>query len=116
LIAVVGGCVSANDGFRDLATVLALNGDYATAEKFFPCEYGIRVQKIGTSYRVLKKIFTGGRSVRQSSLCVPTILLCLSVACRRRLEVAVRRRGFARDSADAQVQTVGGRSGEVLWR
>jgi len=47
------------ENFRDLATVVALNGDYCTAEPFIEAEYGIRVQKIGNSYRVYKKVHTG---------------------------------------------------------
>ncbi|KAH3760333.1 synapsin II [Pelomyxa schiedti] len=45
--------------FRDIATVLALHPDYCTAEHFIEAEYGIRVQKIGSHYRVMKKIYTG---------------------------------------------------------
>jgi synapsin len=51
--------VNDNEQFRDLATVIALYSDYCTAEKFIDVEYGIRVQKIGNSYRVLKKMMTG---------------------------------------------------------
>eukprot|EP01106_Pelomyxa_sp_JSP_P019336 TRINITY_DN9600_c0_g1_i1.p1 TRINITY_DN9600_c0_g1~~TRINITY_DN9600_c0_g1_i1.p1 ORF type:complete len:297 (-),score=44.86 TRINITY_DN9600_c0_g1_i1:71-961(-) len=47
------------DQWRDLATVLALHDDYCTGEPFIEAEYGIRVQKIGTHYRVMKKIYTG---------------------------------------------------------
>jgi len=47
------------DQFRDISTVLALNQDYCTAESFIKAEYGIRVQKVGSSYRVYKKIATG---------------------------------------------------------
>ncbi len=45
--------------FSDLSTVLALHHDYCTAEPYLEPEYGIRVQKIGSAYRVYKKIFTG---------------------------------------------------------
>ncbi|KAL6052270.1 Asparaginyl-tRNA synthetase, cytoplasmic (Asparagine--tRNA ligase) (AsnRS) [Balamuthia mandrillaris] len=45
--------------WRDLATVLALHGDYCTAEPYIDAEYGIRVQKIGPSVRVMKKNYTG---------------------------------------------------------
>jgi hypothetical protein len=48
-----------NDAFRDLSTVLALNQDYCTVEQFVTAQYGIRVQKIGNSYCVMKKHFTG---------------------------------------------------------
>ncbi len=47
------------EGFQDMSTVIALHSDYCTAETYIPSEYGIRVQKIGDSYRVLKKVFTG---------------------------------------------------------
>jgi len=46
-------------GWRDLATVLALHEDYCTAETFIKAEYGIRIQKTGPTYRVYKKHFTG---------------------------------------------------------
>jgi len=45
--------------FRDLSTVLALHHDYCSAESYIEPQYGIRVQKVGDSYRVFKKIFTG---------------------------------------------------------
>ncbi len=47
------------DTFRDTATIMALYDAYATCEPFIPCEYGIRVQKVGPTYRVYKKNFTG---------------------------------------------------------
>jgi hypothetical protein len=47
------------DEFRDLSTVLALHLDYCSAEAYIEPEYGIRVQKLGSSYRVFKKVFTG---------------------------------------------------------
>src|SRR4051794_11665762 len=45
--------------FNDLSTVISLHQDYCTAETYIPTEYGIRVQKVGDSYRVLKKVMTG---------------------------------------------------------
>jgi hypothetical protein len=45
--------------FRDISTVLALHSDYATAEPYIEPEWGLRVQKIGPHYRVMKKIMTG---------------------------------------------------------
>lgn len=42
-----------------MSTVLSLHEDYCTAEPYIDVEYGIRVQKIGEHYRVMKKIFTG---------------------------------------------------------
>eukprot|EP01117_Protostelium_nocturnum_P006644 TRINITY_DN2393_c1_g1_i1.p1 TRINITY_DN2393_c1_g1~~TRINITY_DN2393_c1_g1_i1.p1 ORF type:complete len:393 (-),score=128.11 TRINITY_DN2393_c1_g1_i1:153-1331(-) len=48
-----------NEQFRDLATVVALHGDYCTSEPFIECDYGIRVQKVGEHYRAYKKVFTG---------------------------------------------------------
>jgi hypothetical protein len=48
-----------NEEFRDVATILALHDDYATSEPYIPTEHGIRVQKIGNHYRVLKKVHTG---------------------------------------------------------
>eukprot|EP00026_Physarum_polycephalum_P017617 Phypoly_transcript_18903.p1 GENE.Phypoly_transcript_18903~~Phypoly_transcript_18903.p1 ORF type:complete len:243 (+),score=39.58 Phypoly_transcript_18903:108-731(+) len=45
--------------FKDLSTVMALHNDYCTAEPYIDAEYGIRVQKIGNNYRVMKKVFTG---------------------------------------------------------
>jgi len=45
--------------FRDVSTIIALHQDYCTAEEFISSDYGIRVQKIGTHYRVYKKIWTG---------------------------------------------------------
>ena len=45
--------------FRDVSTILAVNDNYCTAEPFISPEYGIRVQKIGKTYRVMKKEFTG---------------------------------------------------------
>jgi len=44
---------------QDTATILALNQDYCTVEPFIKTTEGVRVQKIGDSYRVYKKIFTG---------------------------------------------------------
>lgn len=51
--------VETQEAFRDVATVLALHEDYCTGEHFIEAEYGIRVQKIGEHYRVMKKVFTG---------------------------------------------------------
>jgi hypothetical protein len=64
--------VDTNEGFRDMATVLALNNDYCTAEPFIPGEFGIRVQKIGRSYRVYKKVATGSgwKSQVQQARCL----------------------------------------------
>lgn len=45
--------------FKDLSTVMALWDSYCTAEPFIDAEYGIRVQKIGNSYRVMKKVWNG---------------------------------------------------------
>jgi len=55
------GKIKVNDSeqFRDMSTVLALNGVYCTGESFIPAEYGIRVQKTGPTYRVYKKVATG---------------------------------------------------------
>jgi len=47
------------DQFKDIANVLSYDTDYCTAEPYIETEYGIRVQKIGDSYRVYKKIHTG---------------------------------------------------------
>jgi len=44
---------------QDTATILALNQDYCTIEPYIQTKEGIRVQKIGDSYRVYKKVFTG---------------------------------------------------------
>jgi hypothetical protein len=49
-----------SDQFKDIATVVALNNNYCTGEPFIDIQYGIRVQKIGDSYRVFKKEMTGG--------------------------------------------------------
>jgi synapsin len=51
--------LDSGEEFRDIATVLSLHGDYCTGEPFFQGEYGIRVQKMGSSYRVYKKVATG---------------------------------------------------------
>eukprot|EP01119_Soliformovum_irregulare_P012154 TRINITY_DN3143_c0_g1_i1.p1 TRINITY_DN3143_c0_g1~~TRINITY_DN3143_c0_g1_i1.p1 ORF type:complete len:290 (-),score=59.21 TRINITY_DN3143_c0_g1_i1:710-1579(-) len=48
-----------NEGFRDLATVMALHKDYCSAEHYYDSQYGIRVQVLGESIRVYKKVFTG---------------------------------------------------------
>ena len=55
------GKIKINDqtGFQDIATVVAVNDDYCSAESFIEPEYGIRVQKIGNNYRVMRKKFTG---------------------------------------------------------
>ncbi len=42
--------------FKDLSTVMALHDDYCTAEPYILAEYGIRIQKIGNHYRVMKKV------------------------------------------------------------
>ncbi|KAJ3035163.1 synaptotagmin C2 domain protein, Syn1 [Rhizophlyctis rosea] len=47
------------DAFRDITTALALHNDYATTENYVDSEYGLRVQKLGSKYRVYKKMFTG---------------------------------------------------------
>jgi len=44
---------------QDTATILALNQDYCTVEPYIKTTEGVRVQKIGDSYRVYKKVFTG---------------------------------------------------------
>jgi hypothetical protein len=44
---------------QDTATILALNHDYCTVEPYIETKEGVRVQKIGDSYRVYRKIFTG---------------------------------------------------------
>jgi len=44
---------------QDTATILALNQDYCTVEPYIKTSEGVRVQKIGDSYRVYKKVFTG---------------------------------------------------------
>eukprot|EP01027_Heterolobosea_sp_BB2_P017871 GEZU01025272.1.p2 GENE.GEZU01025272.1~~GEZU01025272.1.p2 ORF type:complete len:134 (+),score=32.64 GEZU01025272.1:144-545(+) len=44
-----------SDTFRDVATVVALHHDYASAEPYIDADYGLRVQKIGDQYRVFKK-------------------------------------------------------------
>jgi len=51
--------VNDNTGFADMRTIVAINDDYCTAETYIEPEYGIRVQKIGNHYRVMKKMFTG---------------------------------------------------------
>jgi len=51
--------IESDTQFRDLRTVLSLHGDYCTGEQFIESEYGLRVQKVGKKYRVMKKIFTG---------------------------------------------------------
>lgn len=51
--------VENSDQFRDLSTVMGLHHDYCSVEKFIDIDYGIRVQKVGPSYRVFKKISTG---------------------------------------------------------
>jgi hypothetical protein len=55
------GKMKVNDmtAFRDLQTVLALNDDYSTVEPFVNYTSGIRVQKVGSIYTVMKKNFTG---------------------------------------------------------
>eukprot|EP01130_Rhizamoeba_saxonica_P001086 TRINITY_DN10958_c0_g1_i1.p1 TRINITY_DN10958_c0_g1~~TRINITY_DN10958_c0_g1_i1.p1 ORF type:complete len:390 (-),score=71.35 TRINITY_DN10958_c0_g1_i1:58-1227(-) len=55
------GKIKLNDHgvFRDVSTILSLNNDYCTAEKYIDTEYGVRIQKIGPSYRVYKKVHTG---------------------------------------------------------
>jgi len=47
------------DGFGDVRTIMALTGDYGTAEPYIKPAYGIRVQKTGNNYRVYKKVHTG---------------------------------------------------------
>jgi len=44
---------------KDISKILSFDNDYCTAEPYIDTEYGIRVQKIGNSYRVYKKIHTG---------------------------------------------------------
>jgi hypothetical protein len=44
---------------QDTATILSLNQDYCTVEPYVSTKEGVRVQKIGNSYRVYKKVFTG---------------------------------------------------------
>ncbi len=51
--------VDNHNAFRDVATILAIHDDYCTAEPFIEPEYGFRIQKIGETYRVMKKFFTG---------------------------------------------------------
>jgi len=51
--------VDKDNQFSDLRTVLSLHGDYCTGEPYIEAEYGLRVQKVGKTYRVMKKIFTG---------------------------------------------------------
>jgi len=51
--------IADSEAFRDISTVVALHDDYLSAEPFVDSDYGIRVQKIGNHYRVMKKMFTG---------------------------------------------------------
>jgi len=55
------GKILCQDGtaFRDVATIIALNNDYATSEPFIDVEYGIRVQRVCGTTRVYKKQMTG---------------------------------------------------------
>lgn len=45
--------------FQDVSTIVALNNLYCQAEPFITVSCGIRVQKIGSSYRVYKKLMSG---------------------------------------------------------
>ena len=66
--------------FRDVATVLALHNEYCTGESFVEAEYGIRIQKIGTHYRVLKKTPTGGSWKSQFGGCDLTETVCVPLS------------------------------------
>jgi len=46
--------------FSDLASVMAMNTQYCTAEPFVDGEYDIRIQKIGSHYRCWKRISISG--------------------------------------------------------
>ncbi len=52
-------CVNDSTQFMDMKTVVSLSDNYCTSEPFIKSDYGIRVQKIGSTYRVWKKFSTG---------------------------------------------------------
>ncbi|ETO17977.1 synapsin IIa [Reticulomyxa filosa] len=51
--------VDNHNQFHDVSTIVALNDNYCTGEPFIDPEYGFRIQKVGPSYCVMKKLFTG---------------------------------------------------------
>merc|ERR1712226_347818 len=48
--------ISDGRGFQDIKSVVALHGDYCTAEPFIEWDYDIRIQKIGNHYRGFKRV------------------------------------------------------------
>ena len=44
--------------FEDVRSLVALNGDYATAEEFIKWDYDLRIQKIGNTYRAFRRVST----------------------------------------------------------
>ncbi|MDH5647388.1 MAG: hypothetical protein OEZ01_15365, partial [Candidatus Heimdallarchaeota archaeon] len=54
--------IESRQRFQDFASVMALYKDYVTSEPFIPVEYDFRIQKIGTSYRGLKRISTNWKA------------------------------------------------------
>ena len=67
--------------FRDVATVLALHDEYCTGEPFVEAEYGVRIQKIGSHYRALKKTPTGGNWKSQFGACDLAETVCCRCCC-----------------------------------
>lgn len=47
--------VDNRSAFEDVRSLVALNGDYATAEEFIKWDYDIRIQKIGNTYRAFRR-------------------------------------------------------------
>ena len=67
--------------FRDVATVLALHDEYCTGEPFVEAEYGVRIQKIGSHYRALKKTPTSGNWKSQFGACDLAETVCCRCCC-----------------------------------
>jgi hypothetical protein len=57
-----------NPTFTDFVGVLALHGDYLTAEPFFEKEYDIRIQKVGAHYRAYERRSSNWKTNVGSSL------------------------------------------------
>ena len=104
--------------FRDVATVLALHDEYCTGESFVEAEYGIRIQKIGSHYRVLKKIPTGSGWKSQFGSCDLTETVCCSPILSH-LSSRLSHMNYVSmfwTGADTRIQAVDRRECQAVWR